>query len=36
MWGLLAGEARQQPPHLPVTTATPNDPNLIDKNSPLS
>jgi len=29
MWGLLAGEACQQTPHLPVTTATPNDPERI-------
>jgi len=25
MWGLLAGFARQQPPHIPFSTAIPND-----------
>ena len=29
MWGLLAGEARQQLPHIPFSTAIPNDPYFI-------
>ena len=26
MWGLFAGEARKQPPHIPFSTAIPKDP----------
>ena len=29
MWGLFAGEARKQPPHIPFSTAIPKDPNFI-------
>ena len=28
-WGLLAGEARQQPPRFPFSRAIPNDPNIM-------
>ena len=29
MWGLFAGFARKQPPHIPFSTAIPKDPKLI-------
>ena len=29
MWGLFAGEARKQPPHIPFSTAIPKDPFCI-------
>ena len=28
MWGLFAGFARKQPPHIPFSTAIPKDPNF--------
>ena len=29
MWGLFAGEARKQPPHIPFSTAISKDPRII-------
>ena len=31
MWGLFAGEARKQPPHIPFSTAIPKDPKIFDR-----
>ena len=28
MWGLFAGEARKQPPHIPFSTAISKDPDF--------
>ena len=35
MWGLFAGEARKQPPHIPFSTAIPKDPGYAGITRPV-